>query len=80
MSTPITFSGFNNIDFNVVLNALMARASQPLTSLQTRQSGLKSQVSTLDTLSARVTTLRSAASALSSASLATLTSGSSSDP
>ena len=41
MSTPITFSGFNNIDFNLVVNSLMQQASQPLTSLQTQQKALQ---------------------------------------
>ena len=47
MSSPITFSGFNNIDFNSVLNALMTQASQPLTALQTRQTGSAVQVNSL---------------------------------
>ena len=80
MSTPITFSGFNNIDFNVVLNALMAQASQPLTSLQTQQKDLQSKVTTFDTLTSRVAALRSAATALNSPQKLTLISGTSSDP
>lgn len=66
MSTPITFSGFNDIDFNMVLNAMMTQASQPLTSLQSRQSALKSQLTTFDTLRTRVDSLRSAAESLGS--------------
>jgi flagellar hook-associated protein 2 len=66
MSTPITFSGFNDIDFNMVLNALMTQASQPLTSLQGRQNALKSQLTTFDTLRTRIDSLRSAASDLGS--------------
>ena len=46
MGSTITFSGFNDIDFNTVLNALMDQASQPLTALQTQQSALQSQVTT----------------------------------
>ena len=68
MSSPITFSGFNNIDFNTVLNALMQQASLPLTDLQNRQTDLKTQISSFDTLNARVASLRSAADALSSLS------------
>src|SRR5690606_1122563 len=79
MSSPITFSGFNNIDFNVVLNALMAQASQPLAALQNRQSALKSQITTINTLSARVDELRSAAEALGSISSISTTAGRSSD-
>jgi flagellar hook-associated protein 2 len=65
MSTPITFSGFNDIDFNVVLNGLMAQARQPLTLLETRQKALESQIKTFDTLNTKVSALRSAADRLS---------------
>lgn len=66
MSTPITFSGFNDIDFNMVLNALMTQASQPLNSLQSRQNALKTQLTTFDSLRTRVESLRSSASSLGS--------------
>ena len=64
MSSPITFSGFNDIDFNLVLNAIMQQASQPLVALQDRQSALKSQITTFDAFNTRVQALRSAADAL----------------
>lgn len=64
MSSPITFSGFNNIDFNTVLNALMQQASQPLTALQDRQKALRSQISSLDTLRSNISALQSAADTL----------------
>src|SRR5262245_4393635 len=67
MSSPITFSGFNSIDFNTILNAVMQQASQPLTALQTRQSALKSQMTTLGTMTSRVSSLASAADALTDA-------------
>ncbi|MCC7010607.1 MAG: flagellar filament capping protein FliD [Acidobacteria bacterium] len=79
MSSPITFSGFNNIDFNLVLNALMQQASQPLTALQDRQKALRSQVSSFETLDANVSTLQSAASSLSSLSSISTLAGLSSD-
>ena len=44
MASPITFSGFNDIDFNLILNAVMQQASQPLTALQARQSNVESQI------------------------------------
>ena len=53
-STPITFSGFNEIDFNLVLNAVMQQASQPLVAIQSRQTALRSQVTTFDLLANRV--------------------------
>ena len=46
MGSAITFSGFNDIDFNVVLNAIMKQESQPLVALQTRQSAMKSRATT----------------------------------
>lgn len=66
MSTPITFSGFNDIDFNVVLNALMSQASQPLNALQSRQTALRSKLTAFDTLRTRIDELRTAASKLGS--------------
>lgn len=80
MSSPITFSGFNNIDFNVVLNSLMQQASVPLTSLQTQQKTLQTRVTGYDTLSSNVTALSSAAIAMTKpAALLMLTGSSSND-
>jgi flagellar hook-associated protein 2 len=79
MSSPITFSGFNNIDFNQILNSLMQVASQPLTDLQSRQTALKTQVSAFDTLNTRISALRSAADALSSLSSVSTVAGTSTD-
>lgn len=67
MSSGITFSGFNSIDFNVVLSAVMQQESQPLTALQSRQTALTTRATQLTTLSTRVTALQTAATALSSA-------------
>lgn len=64
MSSPITFSGFNNIDFNTVLTALMAQASQPLTALQAHQSNVKAQSTTYGTLATQLSSLNDAAQAL----------------
>lgn len=65
MSSGITFSGFNNVDFNMVLNALMKQAAIPLNQLQAKQAALKSQQSNLDTLSSKLSALSTAASTLS---------------
>lgn len=64
MSSGITFSGFNDIDFNSVLNALMTHASLPLNTLQGRQSALKTQLTSFDALRARVDAAQSAAAGL----------------
>jgi len=79
MSSPITFSGFNDIDFNVVLNALMQQASVPLNSLQSRQTALKSQLTTYDTLRARIDSMRTTAASLSSLDSISTTSATSSN-
>lgn len=61
MGSPITFSGFNNIDFNMILETVMQQARQPLTTIQTRQSGMKTQLTALGKLTSQANTLRTAA-------------------
>lgn len=61
MGSPITLSGFNNIDFNAVLNALMAQAAIPLDALQAKHTALRTQASNVSTLSARLSAVRTAA-------------------
>lgn len=65
MGSPITFSGFNQVDFNLVLNAIMTQESQPLTALQTRQKALQSTDTAYGQLATRLSTLQSASAALS---------------
>jgi flagellar hook-associated protein 2 len=60
VGSPITFSGFNQIDFNAVLNAVMAQASQPLNLLQSQQNTLKTQNTQFGTLAGKLGTLQSA--------------------
>ena len=36
MGSPITFSGFNNIDFGQILNAIMTAERAPLNALETQ--------------------------------------------
>ena len=79
MSSPITFSGFNNIDFNTVLTALMNQYSQPLTALQTQQSNVQAQSTTYGTLASQLSTLNDAATALGSSSNVSAFAASSSD-
>lgn len=68
MGSPITFSGFNSIDFSAVLTAIMTQESQPLTALQTRQSALTSKANTFAQLAAKANSLQSAAARLATAS------------
>src|SRR5262245_53659292 len=64
MGSPITFSGFNNVDFSTVLNALMGQAAIPLNQLQARQTALQKQQTNFDTLSAKLSAVAGAALAL----------------
>jgi flagellar capping protein FliD len=42
-TNPITLSGFNGIDFNTIINAIIQADSQPLTDLQTQQQSFQSK-------------------------------------
>ena len=66
MGSPVTFSGFTSIDWNSVLNAVMAQESQPVAVLQSQQSTLKSQQSAFSTLATKLTALETASNRLSS--------------
>lgn len=65
MSSPITFSGFNNIDFSYILNAIMTQESQPVLNLQAQQTALKSQKTAFSTLASKLTTLQNTIDTLS---------------
>jgi len=65
MSSPITLSGFNNIDFGSIVTSLMTQASIPLTGLQNRQNALGTQVSNFQKLSTQLSAVQTAAAALS---------------
>ena len=69
MSSPITFSGANGIDFNVILNALMQQEQAPLTTLQTQQQNLQAKSSAYATLATKLNALATASDDLRSASL-----------
>lgn len=79
MGSGISFSGFNDIDFNVILNAIMTQESRPLTELQTRQRTLQATDTAYTQLATKLDALRSAASNLSSSSSLVTYSASSSD-
>jgi flagellar hook-associated protein 2 len=80
MSTPITLSGFNNIDFGMILNLVMQQASQPLQVLQSRQSSLATEGSAYALLATRLGTLETAAADLSTSTGVTSYAASVSDP
>jgi flagellar hook-associated protein 2 len=68
MGSPITLSGFNSIDFNIVLNAVMQQESRPLQALQQRQQDLKASDGIYGSLAGKLTTLDAAATDLASSS------------
>lgn len=65
MGSPITLSGFNNIDFGSIVTSLMQQASVPLTALQNQQAALTSRSATIDKLRSSLDALNTAAQALS---------------
>lgn len=69
MGSPITFSGFNNIDFNLILDSVMKQARGPLTALETRQAGFKAQLTGLGKLTSQANALRQAAGDLATSTV-----------
>lgn len=66
MSTGITLSGFNNIDFNQILEVLMQQERLPVTLLEAQKTSVDKQKSAFASLASRLSTLKSAADSLSS--------------
>jgi flagellar hook-associated protein 2 len=64
MSSPITLSGFNNIDFSSVLNALMAQERIPVTRLETQRTALTNQKTFFTTFASKLAGLESAVASL----------------
>ena len=66
MSSPITLSGFNNIDFNQIVESLMQLERQPVTQLETQQAQLQKQRTAYSTLATKLGAVESAAADLAS--------------
>jgi flagellar hook-associated protein 2 len=64
MSSPITLSGFNNIDFGSIVNSLMQIERQPVAQLQAQQTALRGQKNFFGEFTSKLSTLESAARAL----------------
>lgn len=64
MGSPITFGGFNNIDFGLVLNAIMQQERAPLTAVESQKTALEAQDSAFAAFATRLGALESAVSAL----------------
>ena len=60
MGSPITFSGFNNIDFGVVLNAIMQQERAPIAAFEAQRNTLKAHDSAFATFATRLAALESA--------------------
>jgi len=56
----VTFSGFNNIDFNQVVTAIIEQERQPLKRLETQKTTLETQNTAFGTLAGRLTAIQSA--------------------
>ncbi len=80
MGSPITFRGFNQIDFGMVLNAIMQQESRPLQVLQAREQALKVTDGALTSLTGKLDALRDAAVALTGSSAAVSYTASTSSP
>ncbi len=66
MGSPITFSGFNNIDFNSILEALSAQERVPVRVLEDQQLALQQQRTAFGTLATRLSVVEAAARDLAS--------------
>jgi len=60
MGSPITFSGFNNIDFSAILNAIMTAERAPMTTLETQKTALNTQGTAFTTLASKLGAVQSA--------------------
>lgn len=64
MSSPVTLSGFNGIDFTQLLNAVMVQERAPITAIESRKSAIETQNTQFGTLAGKLSTLASAADTL----------------
>jgi flagellar hook-associated protein 2 len=79
MGSPITFSGFNNIDFGTVLNAIMQQERAPIAAIEAQRTSLQAQNSAFSTLATKLAALKTAASDLAAADNTTRVSATTSD-
>ncbi|HEX5213980.1 MAG TPA: flagellar filament capping protein FliD [Vicinamibacterales bacterium] len=62
----VTFSGFNSIDFNQVVSAIIEQERQPLRTLETQKTTLQTQNTAFGNLAGRLTAIQSAIDTLAS--------------
>jgi len=66
VGSPVTLSGFNKVDFTVILNAVMQQESAPLKALEATHERLKNQSGLMTTLATKLSAAQDAAEALTS--------------
>jgi len=64
MGSPITFSGFNSIDFNQILNAIMTAERAPMTALENQKTAINTQGTAYTSLAGKLGALESSLDAL----------------
>ena len=67
MGSPVSLSGFNNIDFNLILNTIMEQERVPVVLLQNNRAGLERQDSQYSVLATKLASLETATDKLSTA-------------
>jgi flagellar hook-associated protein 2 len=78
VGSPITFSGFNSIDWSLILNAVMEQERQPVKALETQKTTIQTQNTSLGTLLTKLNTLDAAVARLSESNSITPSSATSS--
>jgi flagellar hook-associated protein 2 len=68
MSSPISFSGFNGVDFSLILNSVMTQESAPLKALQASQTAVATRIANFAMLATKTNALQTASDAMKSAS------------
>jgi flagellar hook-associated protein 2 len=64
MGSPITLSGFNKIDFNMILSAVMEQERAPIRTLEAQKKSFETQNTAFGTFAGKLATLESAVKAL----------------
>src|SRR5689334_1034912 len=75
----VTLSGFNNIDFNSILDAVMKQERLPFSALSARKTTLQQQNTHLRSLAGKLSSLQSAAEKLASSESVSVMTAASSD-
>ncbi len=79
MSSPITLSGFNGIDFQSIINIIVQSERQPINDLNTQKSTAQTKLTTYGSLNSSLSSLKTAFDSLSSDSTYDQINASSSD-